>query len=71
MPGMDGFEFMRHLSENERARNISIVVLTEKDLTEDEEQQLQAHADTVIHKDLRAPEKLLDAVNRTTGEVKS
>jgi len=62
---------MRHLSENDQTTNISIVVLTAKDLTEAEEQQLQAHADTVIHKGRRDHEKLLDAVNRTTGQVQS
>jgi CheY-like chemotaxis protein len=71
MPVMDGFEFMHHLSENDKATNISIVVLTAKDLTEEEERQLQVHSDTVIHKGRRDHEKLLDAVDRTTGQVKS
>ena len=65
MPVMDGFEFMQKLSEIDEAAEITIVVLTAKDLTEEEERQIMAHADTIVHKGRRDHENLLVAVDRT------
>ncbi len=50
MPKMDGFEFVEHLRKREGGRDIPVVVLTAKDLTEEDRRRLRGAVDNVLQK---------------------
>jgi CheY-like chemotaxis protein len=50
MPVMDGFEFVLELRKNEDAQSIPIVVVTAKDLTQEERNQLIGGVEQVLQK---------------------
>jgi signal transduction histidine kinase/CheY-like chemotaxis protein len=56
MPEMDGFEFMEHLRRRDGGRDIPVVVLTAKDLTEDDRRRLRGNVDNVMQKGDRLDE---------------
>jgi CheY-like chemotaxis protein/signal transduction histidine kinase/HAMP domain-containing protein len=60
LPGMSGFEAIEQLQKHEATKFVPIVVYTGKDLTKDEEVQLNKLVHSVIVKDVRSPERLLD-----------
>ena len=59
LPDMSGFNLIRRIKD-EVDRTVPIVVYTGKELTRSEETQLRKLAETVIVKDARSPERLLD-----------
>jgi signal transduction histidine kinase/DNA-binding response OmpR family regulator len=50
MPKMDGFEFVEHLRKREGGRDIPVVVLTAKDLTDEDRRRLRGTVDNVLQK---------------------
>jgi CheY-like chemotaxis protein len=50
MPGMDGISFLNHLRSTPRFRFVPIVIVTAKDLTVAESQQLGRMAQEVVRK---------------------
>jgi CheY-like chemotaxis protein len=50
MPEMDGFEFVEHLRKRDGGRDIPVVVLTAKDLTEEDRRRLRGTVDNVLQK---------------------
>jgi CheY-like chemotaxis protein len=60
LPDMSGFALIEAIKREAHLRELPIVVYTGKELTPDEEVKLRALADTVILKDARSPERLLD-----------
>ncbi len=50
MPEMDGFEFIMHLRKNEAWRSIPIVVVTAKELTEEDRLRLNGHVKKILQK---------------------
>jgi CheY-like chemotaxis protein len=62
MPEMDGFEFVRELRRTESWQSIPVVVVTAKDITADDVQQLQGYANRVFRKDASQYEQLLGEV---------
>jgi signal transduction histidine kinase/CheY-like chemotaxis protein len=56
MPEMDGFEFVEHLRKRNGGLDIPVVVLTAKDLTEDDRRRLRGTVDKVVQKGDRASE---------------
>ena len=56
MPEMDGFEFVEHLRKRNGGLDIPVVVLTAKDLTEDDRRRLRGSVDKVLQKGDRASE---------------
>ena len=50
MPEMDGFEFIEVIRKHPEWIKIPIVVVTSKDLTQEEKKQLQGNVETVLQK---------------------
>ena len=65
MPEMDGFEFVSHLKQHEEWRRIPIVVVTAKDLTEEERHRLNGQVSQVLQKGAYSRDELLAEVSRT------
>jgi signal transduction histidine kinase/DNA-binding response OmpR family regulator len=74
MPDMNGFEFISELSRHEEWRSIPIVVITAKDLTEDDQRLLNNRVEKVLHKESYSREDLVkeirDLVKARTGSNK-
>ncbi len=66
LPGMDGFEVLRHLRADGRAEGLPVLVLTAKGQREDRERALEAGADLFITKPFSNAD-LVDAVHQLAG----
>ncbi|MBE9012919.1 response regulator, partial [Pseudanabaenaceae cyanobacterium LEGE 13415] len=60
LPDMSGFELIEQIKQDEALSKIPIIIYTGKELTRQEETQLKRLAETIIIKDVRSPERLLD-----------
>jgi HAMP domain-containing protein/CheY-like chemotaxis protein/signal transduction histidine kinase len=60
LPKMSGFTLLERVKRDERFRGLPVIVYTGRDLTRREETRLQKYAETIIVKDVRSPERLLD-----------
>jgi len=59
MPEMDGFEFLEELRERPEASGIPVVVITAKDLSDEDRRRLNGGVTRVVNKGGRGPEALL------------
>jgi HAMP domain-containing protein/CheY-like chemotaxis protein/GAF domain-containing protein len=59
LPKMTGFALLDHLKEDERNRDVPVIIHTGKQLTRREETRLRRYADSIIVKDAGSPERLL------------
>ncbi|QTA86632.1 response regulator [Desulfonema magnum] len=62
MPEMDGFQFITELRANESWRSIPVVVITAKDITREERQQLNGYVHKILQKGVYTRETLLREV---------
>jgi GAF domain-containing protein/CheY-like chemotaxis protein len=62
MPEMDGFQFLDHVRTDERWRSIPIIVITAKDLTQEDRQRLNGYVEGILQKGAYKPEELLAEV---------
>ena len=62
LPDMNGFQLLELLGK-EGVSLPPVIVHTSKDLTEQEELNLREHADSIVIKDVRSQERLLDEVS--------
>ncbi len=60
LPDMTGFELIEQIKQDAILKNMPIIIYTGKELTRAEETQLKRMAETIILKDVRSPERLLD-----------
>jgi CheY-like chemotaxis protein len=60
LPKTTGFALLDHIQDDERHREVPVIVHTGKDLTRREETRLRRYADSIIIKDAASPERLLD-----------
>jgi len=60
LPDMTGFELLEKIQIEPALANIPVVVFTGKELTVDEEARLKVMAKSIVLKDVRSPERLLD-----------
>jgi len=60
LPDMNGFDLIEQIKQESNLSRLPIIVYTGKDLTEAEETRLRRLAETIIIKDVRSPERLLD-----------
>jgi CheY-like chemotaxis protein len=59
MPEMDGFEFVAQLQRTHERRSIPVVVVTAKDITEEDLLRLRGYTHRVLRKDASNFDKLL------------
>ncbi|MFK4438916.1 response regulator [Paenibacillus sp. RC21] len=57
---MTGFELLGRIRDNEQLTDLPIIIYTGKDLDSKEETQLRKFAESIIIKDVKSPERLLD-----------
>src|SRR5262249_28578916 len=62
MPGSDGFEFLAEFRQRDEFRSVPVVVLTGKDLTAADHNQLRGSIETVLRKGSLGAEQLLAEV---------
>jgi CheY-like chemotaxis protein/signal transduction histidine kinase/methyl-accepting chemotaxis protein len=66
---MTGFQLLERLETDAAIAPLPIIVYTAQELTKDEEVQLKKHAESVIIKGVRSPERLLDEVTLFLHQV--
>jgi CheY-like chemotaxis protein/HAMP domain-containing protein/GAF domain-containing protein len=71
LPDMTGFQLMDEIKKESGLRSLPIIVYTGRDLTKKEETQLKRVAKTIIVKDVRSPERLLDETSLFLHRVQS
>lgn len=64
MPIMNGFDFIREVRKNREWAGIPVVILTAKDLTVEDRQQLRGNVESVLQKGDYSREQLLDEVRQ-------
>jgi len=64
MPEMDGFEFVRETQGKEAWKSIPIVIVTSKDLTQEDYRRLNSHVKTVIQKGGTGTEGLIEEIRK-------
>jgi CheY-like chemotaxis protein len=57
---MSGFDLLAKIKTIPNARDLPIIIYTGKELSEEEDTRLRMYADTIIVKDVKSPERLLD-----------
>jgi CheY-like chemotaxis protein len=57
---MSGFELLERIQADPRLSHIPVIVYTGKELTKQEETELRRLAETIIVKDVKSPDRLLD-----------
>jgi len=62
MPEMDGFEFLLELRRVEAWRDIPVVVVSAKDLTEEDRRLLSGDTESILKKGIYTPQELRDQV---------
>ncbi|HKO87963.1 MAG TPA: HAMP domain-containing protein [Burkholderiales bacterium] len=60
LPDISGFDLLKKIAEEPALRKLPVVIYTGKDLSRKEVTQLRRLAQSVIVKDVRSPERLLD-----------
>jgi HAMP domain-containing protein/CheY-like chemotaxis protein/signal transduction histidine kinase len=60
LPDMSGVELLEQIKKQAGGRPIPIVVYTARDLSEDEQRKLRGLAESIVVKDVRSPERLVD-----------
>jgi CheY-like chemotaxis protein len=60
LSGTSGFELLEQVKSHPERRDLPIIVYTGKDLSREEETRLRKYAETIIVKDVKSPERLLD-----------
>ena len=60
LPDMNGFDLIEQIKQQPNLNYLPIIIYTGKELTYQEETELRRISDTIIVKDARSPERLLD-----------
>jgi CheY-like chemotaxis protein/signal transduction histidine kinase len=60
LPDISGFELLGQIQQDERLKETPVVVFTGRELSEGEATELKKRAKSIVLKDVRSPERLLD-----------
>jgi CheY-like chemotaxis protein len=60
LPDMTGFDLIKRIRKEAASADLPIIIYTGKELTKKQETELRRLADTIIVKDVKSPERLLD-----------
>jgi len=71
LPDLSGYELLEQMSEREGVAFPPVIVYTGRSLTAEEEQRLGRYSRSIIIKDARSPERLLDEVTLFLHQVES
>ncbi|MDY6993630.1 MAG: response regulator [Pseudomonadota bacterium] len=71
MPEMDGFEFLVHLRQNEKWREIPVVVLTATNLSLEDQARLHGYVETIFQKETYSRDELLLLIQKELTTVAS
>lgn len=71
LPDISGHELLREMAEQESVSFPPVIVYTGRALSRDEEQQLRRFSKSIIIKDARSPERLLDEVTLFLHQVEA
>jgi len=71
LPDFSGYELLQKMAEAEDVAFPPVIVYTGRSLTADEEQRLRRFSKSIIIKDARSPERLLDEVTLFLHQVES
>ncbi|HEY1899060.1 MAG TPA: response regulator [Steroidobacteraceae bacterium] len=71
LPDFSGFELLRRMAEQEEVSVPPVIVYTGRALSADDEQNLRRFSKSIILKDARSPERLLDEVTLFLHQVES
>ncbi|HEY8507668.1 MAG TPA: response regulator [Steroidobacteraceae bacterium] len=71
LPDLSGIELLKKMSEEDGLAFPPVIVHTARTLTRDEEEQLRRFSRSIIIKDARSPERLLDEVTLFLHQVES
>jgi len=71
LPKMTGFDLLEKVKTSESSHGLPVIVYTGKELTRREETKLKRYAETIVVKDARSPERLLDETSLFLHRVES
>ena len=71
LPDLSGYQMLERMAETDEVPFPPVIVYTGRSLTRDEEQQLRRFSRSIIIKDVRSPERLLDEVTLFLHQVES
>ena len=71
LPKMTGFDLLERVKTDERFSRLPVIVYTGQELTRREETKLKRYAETIVVKDARSPERLLDETSLFLHRVES
>jgi CheY-like chemotaxis protein len=71
LPDVNGYELLEKMAAQEDVSFPPVIVYTGRSLTRDEEQRIQRFSKSIIIKDARSPERLLDEVTLFLHQVES
>ena len=71
LPDLSGYELLQQMAEQEEVAFPPVIVYTGRNLSRDEEQKLRRFSKSIIVKDARSPERLLDEVMLFLHQVES
>jgi len=71
LPDLSGYELLEKMADQESVSFPPVIVYTGRNLTRDEEQGLRRFSRSIIIKDVRSPERLLDEVTLFLHQVES
>jgi CheY-like chemotaxis protein len=57
---MSGFDLLEKVKSDDENHDLPIIIYTGKELSQDEETRIKKYAETIILKDVKSPERLLD-----------
>lgn len=71
LPDLSGYELLEKMAQHDDVSFPPVIVYTGRALTRDEEQKLRRYSRSIIVKDARSPERLLDEVTLFLHQVES